>query len=107
MVRAAGQRRLGAALVAVAAALAPPTPAVAATGSGHAATQAALDDFQAVGGPGAGLYAGDRTSSWSLHAGTSATGTGQAIQPTDHYRVGSPARRWARRSRTGSSNRLV
>ncbi|MFI6056117.1 serine hydrolase domain-containing protein [Streptomyces violascens] len=75
--------------VAVAAVLALPSSAFAQSPGDHSATQAALNAFQAKGGPGAGIYAGDGTSSWALSAGTGIINTNRPIQPTDHYRIGS------------------
>lgn len=75
---------------AIATALAVPASAQAQSADGHAATQAALNAFEAEAGPGAGVYAGDNSGSWSLSAGTGAFGiTSQPIQPTDRFRIGS------------------
>ncbi|MBZ4320441.1 serine hydrolase domain-containing protein [Streptomyces huiliensis] len=85
-----GKRRLTALLgAAVGTALILPSSAQAAPEDEHPATRAALQAFQAVGGPGAGLHAGDRTGSWSLSVGTGTNGADRPVQPTDHHRVGS------------------
>ncbi|OLF09417.1 serine hydrolase [Actinophytocola xinjiangensis] len=55
----------------------------------HAATQAALDRYKAVGGPGAAVYAGDATTAWTLTAGTAKIGQQRPITATDHFRDGS------------------
>ncbi|MGI5340659.1 serine hydrolase domain-containing protein [Streptomyces sp. CA-181903] len=90
MTRNRGKWRLTALLGTVAAAtLILPSSAHATAASDHAATRAALNAFQAIGGPGAGLYAGDRTGSWSLSAGTGTNGANKPVQPGDHFRVGS------------------
>ncbi|GAU70298.1 D-stereospecific peptide hydrolase precursor [Streptomyces sp. NBRC 110611] len=70
-------------------ALAGTAPAQAASAGDHAATQKALNSFQAQTGPGAAVYAGDRTGSWHLGAGTGTVNTHQPIQPTQHFRAGS------------------
>ncbi|MFB7630318.1 serine hydrolase domain-containing protein [Streptomyces sp. NPDC056149] len=85
-----GKGRLAAALSVLATtALFLPSPAQAATDGGHQAAQASLNALQAIGGPGAGLFAGDPSGSWSLTAGTGTTDANRPVQPTDHYRVGS------------------
>ncbi|MGW2600762.1 serine hydrolase domain-containing protein [Streptomyces klenkii] len=96
MARNLRRRRLAAAVGAVfAAVLVLPSPAQARpaqtqpAADGHAAAQAALDAFQAVTGPGAGIYAGDSTGSWNLSSGTGLVGADQPVQPTDHFRAGS------------------
>ncbi|APU22030.1 serine hydrolase domain-containing protein [Actinoalloteichus sp. GBA129-24] len=55
----------------------------------HAATQEALNQYQAVGGPGAAVYAGDADSAWTLTAGTARFGQQQPITANDHFRHGS------------------
>ncbi|MEV4925102.1 serine hydrolase domain-containing protein [Streptomyces roseoverticillatus] len=62
------------------------TPAAA---DPHAGTLAALKTFQSAAGPGAGVYAGDATNSWSLSVGTGTINTNAPIQPNEHYRIGS------------------
>ncbi|MFF4608032.1 serine hydrolase domain-containing protein [Streptomyces sp. NPDC001339] len=74
---------------AIAAVLALSVPAQAAPADDHAATQKALNAFQAQTGPGAGVYAGDHTGSWHLSAGTGTVNTQQPIQPTQHFRAAS------------------
>ncbi|QUQ62466.1 serine hydrolase domain-containing protein [Kutzneria sp. CA-103260] len=67
--------------------VAAPTMAQAAPNT-HEGTQALLN--QALGAaPGAAVFAGDATGSWTLSAGTGNTTANTPIQPTDHFRVGS------------------
>ncbi|GHE90710.1 serine hydrolase [Amycolatopsis deserti] len=63
------------------------SPAAAETS--HAATQAALNSYLAHAGPGASVFAGDATGSWTVRSGTATPGKNVAIQPTDHFRVAS------------------
>ncbi|MBN6036530.1 serine hydrolase [Amycolatopsis sp. 195334CR] len=55
----------------------------------HAETQAALNSYLAHAGPGASVYAGDATGSWSVQSGTATPGKNVAIKPDDHFRVAS------------------
>ncbi|GHF73102.1 serine hydrolase [Streptomyces mashuensis] len=77
------------AVVAAVSVLPAPAQAKSRAQGDHAATQAALQELQAVGGPGAGLYAGDRGESWSLAVGTGDTGGQRPVRPTEHFRIGS------------------
>ncbi|MFC5144836.1 serine hydrolase domain-containing protein [Streptomyces aureoversilis] len=88
-----GRARLAAALGAASAMLIVfPSAAQAAAPAAadpHADTLAALKTFQSAAGPGAGVYAGDATNSWSLSVGTGTINTNAPIQPNEHYRIGS------------------
>ena len=64
-------------------------PAAAAQEGDHTATQAALNQYQSIAGPGAAVYAGDADEAWTLTAGTAKVGENRPITPTDHVRVGS------------------
>lgn len=59
------------------------------TAEAHPATLAALQAFQARGGPGAAVYAGDGNSSWTLSAGTGTTGANRPVQADEYLRSGS------------------
>jgi D-alanyl-D-alanine carboxypeptidase len=72
---------------ALAVALAAPA-AQAATTDPHAATQALLDRAL-QNAPGAAVYAGDASGSWSLHAGTGDISGSHPIGPDQHYRIAS------------------
>ncbi|MFE4520401.1 serine hydrolase domain-containing protein [Kitasatospora sp. NPDC056783] len=63
--------------------------AQAAPDDNRAQTLTALKTFQAAAGPGAGVYAGDSTGSYSLSVGTGTINTNTPITPTDRFRVGS------------------
>ncbi|MBD0746639.1 serine hydrolase [Streptomyces sp. CBMA152] len=73
----------------IATVLALPASAQAAPAGDHAATKAVLSAFQAEGGPGAGLYAGNGNGTWSLSVGTGTTNATLPIQPADRFRIGS------------------
>ncbi|MFD0203622.1 MULTISPECIES: serine hydrolase domain-containing protein [Saccharothrix] len=77
----------GSVVLAVVGALTTPVTAVAQTD--HAATQAVLDRYQAQAGPGAAVYAGDDTGSWTLSSGTAKIGQNRPITATEHFRIGS------------------
>ncbi|MCK7626380.1 beta-lactamase family protein [Streptomyces sp. RS10V-4] len=92
MARKLGRARLAATLGAACAlllVLPPAAQAAPAASDAHADTLAALKAFQSAAGPGAGVYAGDATNSWSLSAGTGTINTNAPIQPNEHYRIGS------------------
>ncbi|SFB49748.1 D-alanyl-D-alanine carboxypeptidase [Amycolatopsis marina] len=55
----------------------------------HVATQEALNQYRAVGGPGAAVHAGDADSAWTLTAGTAKIGENRPITSSDHFRHGS------------------
>jgi D-alanyl-D-alanine carboxypeptidase len=65
------------------------TAATAAQADDHTATQAVLDQYVSVAGPGAAVYAGDATGSWTLSSGTATTGANRPITAGDHFRIGS------------------
>ncbi|GGU01272.1 serine hydrolase domain-containing protein [Streptomyces lateritius] len=85
------RKRFPAAIGAVAAAIVmlTTTAAHAAPTDDHLATRAALETFQSAAGPGAAVYAGDSTGSWTLSAGTGTINTTKPIQADEHYRIGS------------------
>ncbi|MBN6033683.1 serine hydrolase [Amycolatopsis sp. 195334CR] len=64
-------------------------PSAAAQEDDHAATQAALNQFQSIAGPGAAVYAGDADEVWTLSAGTAKFGENRPITEADHFRIGS------------------
>ncbi len=74
-------------VLAVAAAFVVPLPAQAA--AEHDQVQALLDRYLTHAGPGAAVYAGDDTGSWTLHSGTAKTGTVRPITADDHFRIAS------------------
>lgn len=80
-------RRCSVVVLAVAAALVTPLSAQAV--EDHAATQALLDRYLTHAGPGAAVYAGDGTGSWTVHSGTASTRQNRPITPQDHFRVAS------------------
>ncbi|WP_207710005.1 serine hydrolase domain-containing protein [Actinomadura macrotermitis] len=63
------------------------TMAAPAVAEDHAATMQALKASKT--GPGAAVYAGDRTGSWSLQVGTGQLYYDKPIQPTDRFRAAS------------------
>ncbi|MFD0569328.1 serine hydrolase domain-containing protein [Kitasatospora gansuensis] len=65
------------------------TTAHATPAADHPATLAALKTFQAAAGPGAGVYAGNATGSWSLSAYTGTINTTKPIQSNEYFRAGS------------------
>ncbi|MFJ6673796.1 serine hydrolase domain-containing protein [Actinosynnema sp. NPDC091369] len=65
-----------------------PVTAVAAQDD-HTATRAVLDRYQAQAGPGAAVYAGNGTGSWTLSKGTAQINQVRPITPTQHFRIGS------------------
>ncbi|ASO21179.1 D-alanyl-D-alanine carboxypeptidase [Actinoalloteichus hoggarensis] len=79
----------GAVTLALGVAVAPPA---AVAQDEHAATQAALDLYREVGGPGAAVYAGDVESAWTLTSGTAKIGQQRPITTTDHFRHGSQSK---------------
>ncbi|MEU1674593.1 serine hydrolase domain-containing protein [Streptomyces roseifaciens] len=93
MVRKFGRAGLAAAGLGAACAMLVVLPSAAqaapAAADPHAGTLAALKTFQSAAGPGAGVYAGDATNSWSLSVGTGTINTNAPIQPNEHYRIGS------------------
>jgi D-alanyl-D-alanine carboxypeptidase len=78
----------GGVVLAVTAAVTTPAAALAAQDD-HAATQAALDGYQAQAGPGVGILAGDDTGAWTLSSGTAKIGQNRPITSTEHFRIGS------------------
>ncbi|GAB3578501.1 serine hydrolase domain-containing protein [Amycolatopsis endophytica] len=62
---------------------------VSAQPAAHADTQALLDTYQANGGPGAAVYAGNRTGTWELHKGINSTISTRPIQAGDQFRAAS------------------
>lgn len=74
-------------VLAIVAGIIAPTAAVA--GTDHSATQNLLNQYLLQAGPGAAVYAGNATESWTLTAGTAKTGTSRPITTADHYRIGS------------------
>ncbi|MBE1470550.1 serine hydrolase domain-containing protein [Kibdelosporangium phytohabitans] len=77
------------AVTAVAVALTMATPAYALPAADHAETQALLNSYQASAGPGAAVHAGNRTSSWDVHAGTADTDANRPIGSNDQFRIAS------------------
>lgn len=55
----------------------------------HAATRAVLDRYLLAAGPGAAVYAGDATGSWTLSSGTARINTNTPITAGLHFRIGS------------------
>ncbi|WP_331769181.1 beta-lactamase family protein (plasmid) [Embleya sp. NBC_00888] len=55
----------------------------------HADTQAVLDSYQAIAGPGAAVHAGNRAGSWDLYSGTADTGARRPIGSDDQFRIAS------------------
>ncbi|MCO1580429.1 beta-lactamase family protein [Crossiella sp. SN42] len=90
MIKRLGRRPVAAALAALAAAGSVLAGGTAHAADGHADTQALLNGYQSHAGPGAAVYAGNRSGSWHLSAGTaSITGPARPIRPDEHFRVGS------------------
>ncbi|MGW5051389.1 serine hydrolase domain-containing protein [Actinokineospora sp. NPDC004072] len=81
------RRRLGVACAVVLAVVGLATTAQAQTG--HPQTQSLLDQYLLHAGPGVAVHAGDATGSWTLTAGTAATGQNRPITAADHFRIGS------------------
>lgn len=84
------RKRIGtcsAAVLAVTAAFVSPLSAQAA--EDHAATKAVLDQYLPHAGPGAAVYAGDATGSWTVHSGTASIRENRPITPGDHFRIAS------------------
>ncbi|MBP2478922.1 D-alanyl-D-alanine carboxypeptidase [Crossiella equi] len=77
-----------AALLATASLLLTPALAQARTAD-HADTQAVLNAYQAKAGPGAGVYAGNRTTSWQLSSGTATINTREDIRAEQVFRAAS------------------
>lgn len=66
------------------------TSAATASAAGdHAATQALLNQYLAQAGPGAAVYAGNATESWTLSSGTARVNTATPITAGMHFRIGS------------------
>jgi D-alanyl-D-alanine carboxypeptidase len=76
-------------LAAVALAIAVVLPAAPAQAQDHADIQALLDQYRSQAGPGAGLYAGDVTGSWTLSSGTATIFQNRALTADDHFRIAS------------------
>ncbi|EID52810.1 serine hydrolase domain-containing protein [Saccharomonospora xinjiangensis] len=55
----------------------------------HAETQAVLNQYQSIAGPGAAVFAGDADEAWTLTAGTAEFGKNRPITAQDHFRSGS------------------
>ncbi|MCT2582348.1 serine hydrolase domain-containing protein [Actinophytocola gossypii] len=55
----------------------------------HPDTQTVLDQYLLQAGPGAAVYAGDGTESWTVASGTSRFGANRPIEATDHFRIAS------------------
>ncbi|MEW5539974.1 serine hydrolase domain-containing protein [Streptomyces cyaneofuscatus] len=81
--------RLPLALGLASALLAFPTAAHAQPAEDHAPTLAALKALQANAGPGAGVHAGDGSTSWTLSTGTGTVDQSRPIQPDERFRAGS------------------
>ncbi|MFJ6251305.1 MULTISPECIES: serine hydrolase domain-containing protein [unclassified Streptomyces] len=77
----------------VAAALAAlPSAAHAAPAADHTASAAALRTFDLAGAPGAGLHAGDGSTSWSLSSGTATLNAQDTPGPDERFRIGSQSK---------------
>ncbi|GAB3432387.1 serine hydrolase domain-containing protein [Actinophytocola sediminis] len=55
----------------------------------HPRTQAVLDQYLTHAGPGATVYAGDATGSWTLTSGSATSPATRPIAETDHFRAAS------------------
>jgi D-alanyl-D-alanine carboxypeptidase len=80
-------RKTAAVVLAAVAVLAVPAPAQAR--QAHPETQAVLNQYLAHAGPGAAVYAGDDTGSWTVTSGTAVVNANRAITPADHFRAAS------------------
>ncbi|TCP47216.1 D-alanyl-D-alanine carboxypeptidase [Tamaricihabitans halophyticus] len=63
--------------------------AVAEQGTDRGETQRIIDGFVADGVPGAMVYAGNESGTWTVRSGTAKLGTERPIRPSDRVRVGS------------------
>lgn len=75
--------------VALAVAASVATAASAAQRDDHADTQALLDQYQSIAGPGAAVYVGNGTEAWTLTSGSASIEENRPITSTDHFRNGS------------------
>jgi D-alanyl-D-alanine carboxypeptidase len=57
--------------------------------AGHEETQAALDAYRGHAGPGAAVYAGTGTDTWTVNSGSAVVGQNRPIDPGDHFRAAS------------------
>ncbi|MFC9976596.1 serine hydrolase domain-containing protein [Spirillospora sp. NPDC127200] len=95
MIRKIERRRFSAGLAALlgavvaAATLGTPGVAMADQADDHADTQEVLNRYKAIAGPGAAVHAGNRTSSWDLHAGSASIKATVPIGSGDQFRAAS------------------
>ncbi len=89
MTTTTGRRLLALAGGVALAATATVAPAAAMPADDHDATRAVLDRYHANTGPGAAVYAGNATESWTLSSGTAEVSEDRPITSTDHFRIGS------------------
>ncbi|ASR37227.1 serine hydrolase [Prauserella marina] len=66
-----------------------PTAIAAMSAEERPETQAQLDRYQSIAGPGAAVYAGNSETAWTLSAGSASTRERRPITSTDHFPIAS------------------